>query len=78
MDVLCLGILVVDVVAKPIEKMPGKGKLELVDTMELHTGGCASNTGYGLSKLGIATGLMGKVASHALVAIGRHGILEIQ
>jgi len=61
MDILCLGILVVDVVAKPIEKMPDKGKLELVDTMELHTGGCASNTGYALGKLGISTGLMGKV-----------------
>ena len=61
MDVLCLGILVADIVAKPIEEMPGKGKLQLVDTMELHTGGCASNAGYDLSKLGISTGLMGKV-----------------
>ncbi len=61
MDVLCLGILVADIVAKPIEEMPGKGKLQLVDTMELHTGGCASNAGYDLSKLGVSTGLMGKV-----------------
>ena len=63
MDVLCLGILVADVVAKPIEEMPGRGKLQLVDAMELHTGGCASNTGYALSKLGISTGLMGKVGT---------------
>jgi sugar/nucleoside kinase (ribokinase family) len=61
MDVLCLGILVADIVAKPIEEMPGKGKLQLVDTMELHTGGCASNAGYDLNKLGVSTGLMGKV-----------------
>ena len=63
MDVLCLGIFVADIVAKPIESMPGKGKLALVDTMELHTGGCASNTGYALSKLGISTSLMGKVGT---------------
>jgi sugar/nucleoside kinase (ribokinase family) len=63
MDVLCLGILVADVVAKPIEEMPGKGKLQLVDAMELHTGGCASNTGYALSKLGVSTGVMGKVGT---------------
>jgi len=63
MDVLCLGILVADVLAKPIEEMPGKGKLQLVDSMELHTGGCASNAGYALSKLGISTGLMGKVGT---------------
>jgi len=61
MDVLCLGIFVADIVAKPIVSMPDKGKLALVDTMELHTGGCASNTGYALNKLGISTGLMGKV-----------------
>ena len=63
MDVLCLGILVADVVAKPIEEMPGKGKLQLVDAIELHTGGCASNTAYALNKLGISTGLMGKVGT---------------
>jgi len=63
MDVLCLGIFVADVVAKPIDKMPDRGKLQLVDAMELHTGGCASNTGYALNKLGIATGLMGKVGT---------------
>jgi len=63
MDVLCLGIFVADVVAKPIEKMPEKGKLVLVNTMELHTGGCASNTGYALNRLGISTGLMGKVGT---------------
>ena len=63
MDVLCLGIFVADIVAKPIEEMPEKGKLVLVDTMELHTGGCASNTGYGLNRLGISTGLIGKVGT---------------
>lgn len=63
MEVLCLGIFVADVVAKPIEEMPGKGKLKLVDAMELHTGGCASNAGYALNKLGISTGLMGKLGN---------------
>ncbi|MBD3183617.1 carbohydrate kinase, partial [Candidatus Poribacteria bacterium] len=63
MDVLCLGIFVADIVAKPIEEMPDKGKLTLVEAMELHTGGCASNTGYALNKLGISTGLMGKVGT---------------
>lgn len=62
MDILCLGIFVADMVVKPIENMPGKGKLALVDTMELHTDGCASNTDYALSKLGISTGLMGNVS----------------
>ncbi|MFQ6042143.1 MAG: hypothetical protein ACE5PV_14900 [Candidatus Poribacteria bacterium] len=48
MEILCLGIFVADVLAKPIKKMPELGKLELFDEMELHTGGCANNTAIGL------------------------------
>ncbi|NOZ64175.1 MAG: carbohydrate kinase, partial [Caldiserica bacterium] len=45
MDVLCLGILVADVIARPVVELPGKSGLALVDDMQLHTGGCALNTG---------------------------------
>jgi len=61
MDVVCLGIMVADVMAKTIEKVPGPGKLEIFDQMELHPGGCAINTSIGLSKLGIKTRIIGKV-----------------
>ncbi len=61
MDVLCLGIFVADVLAKPIEKVPERGRLELFDEMELHSGGCANNTAIGLAKLGISSGAMGKI-----------------
>lgn len=60
-DVVCLGIMVADVMAKTIEKIPGPGKLEIFDQMELHPGGCATNTSIGLSKLGIKTRAIGKV-----------------
>jgi sugar/nucleoside kinase (ribokinase family) len=60
-EVTCLGILVADVVGKPVDQVPERGKLVLVDTMELHTGGCASNTGTSLAKIGIDTAIMGKV-----------------
>lgn len=60
-EVVCLGILVADVVGKPIEQMPERGKLLLVDRMELHTGGCASSTGMGLAKMGVETAVIGKV-----------------
>ncbi|NOZ64743.1 MAG: sugar kinase [Caldiserica bacterium] len=61
MDVLCLGILVADVIARPLVELPGKGRLALVDDMQLHTGGCALNTGIALRRLGVSTGIMGKV-----------------
>ncbi len=60
-DVVCLGILVADVVGKPVDKIPERGKLELVDRMELHTGGNAANTGISLAKIGIDTAVIGKV-----------------
>ena len=59
--VVCLGILVADVVAKPVNDIPERGKLGIVEKIELHTGGCASNTGAALRKLGIDTALIGKV-----------------
>lgn len=61
MDVVCAGILVADVVARPVKKFPEMGKLELAPEMGLHLGGCASNTGIDLAKLGISTGIIGKV-----------------
>ncbi|HZP80637.1 MAG TPA: sugar kinase, partial [Chthonomonadaceae bacterium] len=60
-DVTCVGILVADVVGKPIDALPGRGKLALVERMELHSGGCAANTGIGLAKLGVETAIIGKV-----------------
>ncbi|MDO8585906.1 MAG: sugar kinase [Armatimonadota bacterium] len=62
-DVVCLGILVADVVGKPVDKWPGRGELELVDRMELHTGGCAANTGIALAKIGVDVAVIGKVGN---------------
>lgn len=62
-DVTCLGILVADVVGKPIDTLPQRGKLALVDRMELHSGGCAANTGIGLAMLGLNTAIVGKVGA---------------
>jgi sugar/nucleoside kinase (ribokinase family) len=61
MDVVSLGIFVVDVIGRPIDKLPQKGKLELFDALEIHTGGCANNTAIGLAKLGVSVTAMGKI-----------------
>ncbi len=65
-DITCLGILVADLVGKPVDEFPGRGKLTLVDQLELHSGGCAANTGVSLAKIGISTGIMGKVGTDGL------------
>ena len=42
--IVCLGILVADVVAKPIDALPQRGTLELIERVELHIGGNAANS----------------------------------
>lgn len=61
MDVLCVGIFVVDVIGRPIDSFPEKGKLILFDELEMHTGGCANNTATALARLSISAGGMGKI-----------------
>lgn len=65
-DVLCLGIIVGDFIAKPVEGMPERGKLTFVERTELHIGGCATNTGIVLKKLGVNVAIFGKVGNDNL------------
>ncbi len=65
-DIACLGILVADLIGSPIDSMPPRGRLGLVDQMSLHVGGCASNTGIDLAALGISAAVLGKVGADGL------------
>ena len=62
-DVTCVGIVVADVVGKPIDRLPERGRLMLVDRIELHSGGNAANTGIALAKLGVHTAIVSKVGN---------------
>jgi sugar/nucleoside kinase (ribokinase family) len=63
MDVVSLGQLVADIVVKPVGEFPQKGTADLVEQIKLHSGGCALNTANTLGKLGVNTGVIGKVGS---------------
>ncbi len=60
-----VGILVADVVAKPVSRYPERGVCVHVERMELHVGGCASNTGLALAKLGLPVCVVGRVGQDA-------------
>jgi sugar/nucleoside kinase (ribokinase family) len=62
-DVVCLGILVADVVARPIDRTPAPGTLALVDSIVLRGGGCALNTSSALARLGLQAAAIGKVGT---------------
>jgi sugar/nucleoside kinase (ribokinase family) len=84
--IVCLGIMVADVVGRPLRALPGPGRLVLVEEMELHTGGCAVNTATALARLGTPVEVIGKVGSdpfgdfilHQLAdrGIGARGVLR--
>lgn len=65
-EVTCLGIIVADLIAKTVDKFPKEGELELVEQMELHLGGCASNSAVDLEIIGIKTAIIGRVGDDGL------------
>ena len=50
------GILVVDVIARPVEGLSARGTLELVDEISMRGGGSALNTASALARLGLRGG----------------------
>jgi sugar/nucleoside kinase (ribokinase family) len=61
LEVVSVGIVVADCVARPVLKPPQSGRLELVDSLGLYSGGSAASTGYGLARFGIKTAVVGRV-----------------
>jgi sugar/nucleoside kinase (ribokinase family) len=84
-DVVCVGILVADAIARPVDELPRAGTLGLVDEVTLRAGGCGLNTATVLARLGLRVSLLGKVGADALGeflaataeerGLGREGIL---
>ena len=65
-DVVCLGILVADVIVRPVDAPPEPGTLALVDSIRLRGGGCALNTSSALAKLGLRAAALGKLGADPL------------
>jgi len=63
-EVVCLGILTADVLARPVDEVPW-GSLDLVEEVALRGGGCALNTSSALVKLGVPAAVVGKVGADA-------------
>lgn len=59
--VVCLGNVLVDVLVKPVDKLPPPGGLLATDHVEMALGGCAANTAVALSRMGVSASLWGKV-----------------
>jgi sugar/nucleoside kinase (ribokinase family) len=60
-DIAVLGNFVVDLIGKPIDALPERGRLTLIDTLETHPGGNGPNTAGALGKLGADVAVLGRV-----------------
>ncbi len=61
MEIVCAGILVVDVLSSPIESVPTGGELRLTDRIFTNIGGCAANAALDVVRLGRSATVVGKV-----------------
>lgn len=65
-EIVCVGILCVDALAKPVDGLPEKGKLKLVDSITLQIGGCAANVSISLAKIGLEASVIGRIGNDRL------------
>jgi ribokinase len=61
-EVICFGALNIDRLCR-VERIAGPGEESFIFDREDHPGGSAANTAVGLSRLGISTGYIGKLAT---------------
>jgi sugar/nucleoside kinase (ribokinase family) len=64
-DVVCLGILVADAIARPVDDPPARRTLALVDAVSLTGRGCAVDRASALVRLGSSAPVAGKIGTDA-------------
>ena len=62
-DIISIGQLNADIVVSPVDRFPEDGTADGVELLEIKCGGCALNTGLVLQKLGVSTGLVGRISN---------------
>ncbi len=66
MSVLCIGQLVADIVVRPVNALPFPGRTDVVEDLQVFSGGCAANTAAVLVKLGAEVRLAALIAQDVL------------
>lgn len=61
--IACVGILCVDALGRPVDSLPEKGKLKLVDNISFQIGGCAANVSISLAKIGLPSSVIGRIGN---------------
>ena len=75
-DIVCIGIVVADVIARTVDEIPEKGKLGVVESISMHSGGCAVNTAIDLAKIGKRVAVISKTGDDGFGAFVRQTLRE--
>ena len=67
-DIVCIGGITADLLARPVDELPQFGRLTLVETVLFTPGGCANNCASALAGLGTPVRIVGRVGSDPLGA----------
>ncbi len=78
-DIVSLGIHILDVLGRPVTRIPPKQDLDLIEEIRLTVAGTAAGTSVDLAKLGVSVLAMGAVGEDAagdfiVDTMGRYGI----
>ena len=60
-EIIVVGNFVVDLIGKPLDRLPERGRLLILDTLETHSGGNGPNTAGALGRLGGDVAVVGRV-----------------
>jgi len=63
LDVLCVGLMFCDIIAKPLDRDIFEKDSQMLDTFKFASGGDALNAAINMSRLGLKTALAGKTGS---------------
>ena len=65
-NVVTTGIMVADIIVKPVNRFPDKGTLDLIDSAEMFSGGNAMTVAINMSKMGLNAAVIGKIGNDPL------------
>jgi sugar/nucleoside kinase (ribokinase family) len=78
-DVSIIGLFILDVLGRPVSRIPDRGNVEFIDEIRLTVAGTAGGTVVDAAKLGLKSLAVGAVgddekADWVLMTLGKHGI----
>ena len=63
LDVLSVGNHCVDILVKPVRRLPPPGGVEFIETYDFQTGGCGNNAAIAMARLGLRVAAIGRVGN---------------